>query len=280
MAYRQDFDGYCCSPGCFSPVIGNSLVCKPCRRVEFLYKSTARLGEAPTLLEKWLLLPEQRRMLQGDVHINVGYPVKHFLPDELLAAAEGKVWMDRPRSLYEEFEEHCFNNGCFPGEKHGEAPGRKWFAERRTFSYALHASGFVINDIHADAFPEINKAIFVPDFAAVKCAFCQRPALVTHLEGRHQYASMPESMSTVTGGIVLFKGRAMDQWHPMLRLTRHKKRPRSQPLHLCVRHANDAVNTAIITRLWMKRQKKRGEGQLRGLPKELMEKILHHVMHG
>ncbi len=249
----------------------STVVCMTYRWAGSVHDAPVRPSEAAGKLRRWLALPQQRDILRGSVYENVGHDQEHFRLAKCIALARNRPWTDPPESLYEQFEQHSVSSGNSRKDRLGKAG--PWFAKRETFSCSLHNSGFVTKDIHGDSFPEINKAIFVPDFDATVCISCTRPAVITHLEGRQQFAGYPEGAYSQKGPKVRMKGRELAKWHPLLRLTHPPNEPQSRPLQLCMRHANERVNAAIMVRLCT---------QLRrcSLPSEIGDRISHFVMYG
>lgn len=248
-AYKRDFCHTCCCPGCFNEVVKpGDLVCQNCGRVENRLKATGQGGEASGYLKSWLALPQQRH-LQGVHHTNVGQPLSWecFRMDEFVAQQQGMEWVPPPPPLWDAFEKYSVETGNSRLARHGQ--DRPWFSKMRDFSNSLHASGFVVSDIHADAWPYINQAIFVSDFSDTTCSSCSRPALITHLIGRdHLGVSPPNTIrSSYRTERRLHKGYSMEYWHPVLKLVHPPGLP-ARPTKLCVKHANQRVNAALMVR--------------------------------
>lgn len=187
---------------------------------------------------------------------------------------------DLQKSLYCSFEEDCREKGLV-----SPTGARKWFAYGEKFSSIVRMSGFLVVDIHANNFPDAQQGLFIDDFSTTTCSqeSCSRPAHIRSLSSAEHFKGFQKADFKVKTERIR-KGYAIAELHPAINLicptiAKPDKRPEElQPdaCHLCVRHANIRVQSALSALVyWQLSAKRQLQPQL---PCELMDVIIQKIL--
>lgn len=256
---KRNFAECCACPGCLALPLQGSHFCISCCRVSAPCRARTDTVHQRTVREYIASHPEAAGKLHQNVK-NTGSTSAN------LAIVKGNPQLQP--SLWKAFE-----NSCKAKKLQPPSGTDQWFMCGDKFSQALRMTGYVIQDIHGDSFPDAWQVVFIPDFGTSLCIQqgCNRPAHVRSLASAQHFRPFAPTTFKQNGETIR-KGYAIAALHPAIRIVCTAP----DQCHLCVRHANARVNSALTATMYYQLMVKRQMQPC--LPAEIMQLIIDHVL--